>query len=277
MYPGVPPLPPKPDALPQEEWEAIVVAQRLRHELGLADDAPVPCVLELAEERLALEVVVMPLRDELSGFFFPAKPRGLVFVQAGHAVSRQRFTVAHEIGHFALGHAAAPRLHETPAGAATSSGEAASAEPPRVIDLSHHYRPQRETDPQERAANAFAAELLTPAAGARQVCEPWAKQPPLDQTVRLSAHFGVSAYSAAVRLSKIKRFDWRTMQRVREQLKAGEHLPRYEALDLPSLDDELQRHAAAGTDAGPRFSANARRTIAALRRDADAGWASAGA
>lgn len=49
---------------------------------------------------------------------------------------RQRFTVAHELGHFALGHEDAPR----DAGNFQSSG-----------------------DPRERQANKFAAELLMPA------------------------------------------------------------------------------------------------------------------
>lgn len=248
----------------QEIFEGIVVARRLRVELGLADTAPVGCVVGVAERRLALGVVLASLPDGTSGFYVPARPTSLVFVREDHNVQRQRFTVAHEIGHHALGHAPAPRIH----GAPEPAGHLDAARPPGVPDPAH-YRPQRAANAEERAANAFAGELLAPDAGAQVVLEQSAGEPLLDRVVRLSSHFGVSAFAAVVKLQMLGEIDREGAAALRDRLGAGEHLPRYEAMGLASHVDELQRHADAG--GGPRCSPAARRALAALRRDADAG------
>lgn len=257
----------------QETYEGIVVAQRLRQELGLADAAPVSCVVEVAERRLALSVVLASLPGGTSGFYVPSQPTSLVFVREDHNVQRQRFTVAHEIGHHALGHASAPRIHGAPEpagglGGARPPGDLGTARPPGVPDPAH-YRPQRAANADERAANAFAGELLAPDAGARIVLEQSAGEPLLDRVVRLSSHFGVSAFAAVVKLQMLGEIDREGAAALRDRLGAGEHLPRYEALGLAPHVDELQRHADAG--GGPRCSPAARRALAALRRDVDAG------
>jgi Zn-dependent peptidase ImmA (M78 family) len=59
---------------------------------------------------------------------------------------RQRFTLAHELGHYALGHEDAPR----------DTLEAFSS---------------RAVDPQERAANQFAAELLMPSSAVAKLVQ----------------------------------------------------------------------------------------------------------
>jgi Zn-dependent peptidase ImmA (M78 family) len=256
----------------QEVFEGLVVARRLREELGLSDDQPVACVVELAEQRLGMDVVLSPLPDDVSGFYLPVPPRPLVVVSATHPVGRQRFTLAHEVGHHALGHGAAPRIQEiTAAELVSPDTEPALAAPPStelVAEPADHYRVRPSSDPDERAANAFAGELLCPEAGARELTEPWSGEPPLDQVVRLSSHYGISAFSALVRLQMLGAFKKPVVELTRAELIAGRHVVRYRELELPELDDQLQRHAAAG--GGARCSSGARAVLARLRAEVDA-------
>lgn len=73
-----------------------------------------------------------------SGYFDNTGERPVIEYNRAESVVRQRFTLAHELGHFALGHASSPR--DTPANFNTA-----------VADTT------------ERRANQFAAELLMPA------------------------------------------------------------------------------------------------------------------
>jgi hypothetical protein len=94
-------------------------------------------------------------------------------VNGAHAAVRRRFTLAHEFGHFRLGHAS-------------------------VVDRpADVFGAQR--DPAEVAANYFAAEFLMPGQAVRQ----WARgrRITLEEVVRLAAEYGVSAKAARIRLS----------------------------------------------------------------------------
>lgn len=275
----------KPDGMAQEVYEGLVVARRLREELGLRPVEPVDCVVELVEERLALDVVIAPLGGAISGFYLPVAPVPIVAVEQNHPVQRQRFTIAHELGHHALGHSAAPRIHgkfgapaagdsgatPTPAAGGSSDatpGAATAAIPTPATHDAGHYTPRRAPNADERGANAFAGELLIPDEGARVIARRSLGAPALDQVVRLSAHFGVSALAAVVKLQTLGVFDNKQASAVRRELRAGEHYARYSDLQLTPLDDALQRHADAG--GGPRCSPTARRAIARLRAELDA-------
>jgi len=73
-----------------------------------------------------------------SGYFDNTGEQPVIEYNQSEAVVRQRFTIAHELGHYALGHASSPR--DTPASFST-----------------------KVADDAERLANRFAAELLIPA------------------------------------------------------------------------------------------------------------------
>ena len=73
-----------------------------------------------------------------SGYFDATGEWPVIEYNVSESVVRQRFTLAHELGHYALGHASSPR--DTPANFNTAVADAA-----------------------ERRANQFAAELLMPA------------------------------------------------------------------------------------------------------------------
>lgn len=69
-----------------------------------------------------------------------------IVVNSGDSTSRQRFSIAHELGHSAMGHGSSPR------------------------DNSQQFN-QYHYDPKEVAANIFAAELLMPGEAVRTMVE----------------------------------------------------------------------------------------------------------
>jgi Zn-dependent peptidase ImmA (M78 family) len=104
---------------------------------------PVP--VEKMAEHLGIEVRFVPFEGELSGIL-TAVPHGVIIgVNKSHTRARQRFTIAHEIGHYLL------HQHDD-------------------IHIDRRFPARRRDevsgqaiDPEEIAANAFAAELLMPA------------------------------------------------------------------------------------------------------------------
>lgn len=66
------------------------------------DRPPVP-VPDLAE-RLKIKVVTTPLQNGVSGALIRDGGQCFIAVNSGHHRNRQRFTIAHEIGHFWLEH-----------------------------------------------------------------------------------------------------------------------------------------------------------------------------
>lgn len=94
--------------------------------------------MEIAE-KAGLQLRVRSSFDDepypFSGHF--SRDEGLIEVNGDEPRVRRRFTVAHELGHYALNHKDAPR------------------DPPSAFTSAH-------ASPLERAANQFAAELLMP-------------------------------------------------------------------------------------------------------------------
>lgn len=100
------------------------------------DRAPID-VRHLAE-LCGARVLVRSFPDPLSGLVMEMKPGAIIGVNAVHHPNRQRFSIAHELGHHLLGHA--ERFH---------------------IDVAEGDFPGADYA-SERAANEFAAELLMP-------------------------------------------------------------------------------------------------------------------
>lgn len=98
---------------------------------------------ELAKT-LGIEVYVTPLASGLSGFIAKPSPEepAKIYVNSTHSHVRQRFTVAHEIGHF---------FHE---GLLRNGSYDSLRREEGHANLG--------TDPKERWANSFAASLLMP-------------------------------------------------------------------------------------------------------------------
>ncbi len=104
---------------------------------------PVP--VERLARMLGATVRYEPFDGELSGLLYKEDGRATIGVNALHAKARQRFTIAHELGHLLL--------HERD-----------------DLHIDRHFRIRHRdevsaqgTDDAEMAANAFAAALLMPA------------------------------------------------------------------------------------------------------------------
>src|SRR5215210_1050256 len=111
-------------------------ARETRAALGLEQGAPVD-VLEVAEQRAGVPVVVARLPDAVAGCCWRDGERTLLWVNGAQPLVRQRFTLAHELGHLRCGHDGMP------------------VDSVAVVGGDTH-------DPREVQANAFAAELLAP-------------------------------------------------------------------------------------------------------------------
>lgn len=110
-------------------------------------DAPIN--LPRITKKLGLEVIKQDADDKLSGMLInTGNGEAIVGVNARHHPNRQRFTIAHEIGHFLL--------HKF-------DGVHFDAETPGSIQL--NFRDDNSStglDVFEKEANLFAAELLMP-------------------------------------------------------------------------------------------------------------------
>src|SRR4051812_40512322 len=110
-------------------------AREARRDLGL--DAVSPLDLLAVVE---LPVVVGALPDHVAGALVRNGAGAVAFVNGGQWIDRQRFTLAHELGHACCGH------------------QKPSVDTFETVFGTAH-------DPQEVEANAFAAELLAPRDG----------------------------------------------------------------------------------------------------------------
>lgn len=197
-------------------------ARETRAELGIGPSEPVNCILTTVESDLGLPVVVAALPDGIAGCCWRQEQRTVLWVNGTEAAVRQRFTLAHELGHVRCAH----DLRISVDTFATLAGKT--------------------TDSREIQANAFAAELLAPADGVRSMID---GEPTLEDVVLVAARYGVSTIAALYRLNTLGltgRYEL-LKQEVDERL----HEQVRRRLELESLDDVI-----AGVDraALPRLS-----------------------
>ena len=183
-------------------------AREAREALGLDAGAPLECVLSAVEGRC--DVVVCALPEGVAG----AYAGGVLWVNGGEVVRRQRFTLAHEFGHAWIGHDAALAVDTI----ATLSG--------------------RTTNPLEVQANAFAAEFLVPRAGVTERVD--GGEPTLEDVVRLAALYGVSAPMMLVRFRQVRIGSAERLARLQREVDAGEHVALFDFLGLEPIDDALE-------------------------------------
>jgi hypothetical protein len=116
------------------------------------ENAPVPVEAIAVKETVDVRYNATD-DDGLSGFLLrgPAVPgewRAIIGVNKDHHPNRQRFSIAHELGHLLL-HAGGEEVH---------------VDRDTVFQVKlRDSESSKGTDPDEREANAFAAELLMPA------------------------------------------------------------------------------------------------------------------
>ena len=160
----------------------VEVARQLLERFG----EHLPIDVEAIVKALGIAIRAQELEDSVSGILVMKDGRTTIGVNENHHPNRQRFTLAHELGHFLL--------HSN-----TSS---------IFIDASIiFFRDGTSSDgskAQEIEANAFAAELLMPEKHLREIIN----NQPLDAfdagaVRRLAAQFGVSAQALTIRLTKL--------------------------------------------------------------------------
>ncbi len=185
-------------------------AREARAKLGLDPAAPLPCLLDCVEERAGLRVVVAALPDHVAGACTDGE---LLWVNGREAPVRQRFTLAHELGHAWCRH----------------DGRLA-------VDTFATLRGS--TDTREIEANAFAGEFLIPRVAVERLAT---TRPTLDDLVVLAAGYGTSAAMTLIRLKQFGGVSPEHAARLTAEIDAFEHHAAFERLGCTPLPDRLGR------------------------------------
>jgi Zn-dependent peptidase ImmA (M78 family) len=115
-------------------------AQQLLKKAGI-EEPPVP-VAELVD-LVGAQLSVEPLAGDISGMLYRRENTAIIGVNGADAPTRQRFTIAHEIGHLLL-HKGRPVIVD------------------KLVRVNLRGSGNFATGPEEAEANRFAAELLMP-------------------------------------------------------------------------------------------------------------------
>lgn len=161
---------------------AVRKVKQLLHDSEI-DDAPVD--VEAIAEELGIRVEYQPFSEddeEISGCIMKAGGEFIIGVNATHHSNRQRFTIAHELGHYVMHRSTLDKVH-----------------------LDRNYRSAQGDDSKEIEANAFAAELLMPEDLVREYTGELADTPldaEDDHAViqKLAEQFEVSTQAMTIRL-----------------------------------------------------------------------------
>ena len=203
--------PPRPStSLPYEQGELL--ALRLRSQSGLGD-ADLPTDLgQLAadvEDKFNVDVAIEPLESGLDGLAIWRRHYPLIMVSSSIAAHRQRYTIAHELGHLMAG----------------DQGD--------IVDENINYS----RTPAETRANAFAAAFLMPA-GALRAATGEHSTPTEELIADLLARYRVSLDALAFRLHNLGIIDAAGRDSVRRMSSTRIALRQGRASDLQARHDQ---------------------------------------
>ena len=159
-------------------------AEQLLREAGIV--AP-PVPVEQLAERMGALVRYAPFDGQMSGLLHRSEDgnRAVIGVNSRHPTVRQRFSIAHELGHLAL-HEPAFQIDQH-AFVSFRNSKSSSA-----------------SDPYEIEANQFAASLLMPAALLRACVEQLGENPDVEESIKqLAQRFDVSTQAMTIRLTSL--------------------------------------------------------------------------
>jgi Zn-dependent peptidase ImmA (M78 family) len=160
------------------------LADTLLDENGITE-APVP-VSQIAKA-MGARIYVDSLEGDLSGFLYRDKQQAVIGVNTSHSPARQKFTIAHELGHLLL--------HDQ-----------------EQLHVDHEFRVRlrsdassQGTDEGEQEANFFAASLLMPRKFIERDLANEVYVDLLDDDFLrdLARKYGVSAQALAIRLKTL--------------------------------------------------------------------------
>jgi Zn-dependent peptidase ImmA (M78 family) len=200
-----------------EQELGYAAARRARATLGLGLEAPIADIVEVVEDLASVPVTVLALPQGIAGLQGGKQDRHFVFLNGTQAVSRQRFPLAHELGHIQMGHGGSVDYEDTVLGSSRRA-------------------------PREVQADGFAAELMAPLDGVGtwlnlmrgpDLC--------LETVIRLSHHFHVSAKAALYRLQAVWRLGKSRYQPLEAAIDRGEHHELARRLGLEPHVDTLAR------------------------------------
>jgi Zn-dependent peptidase ImmA (M78 family) len=168
-------------------YAARTAAEKLLQKLGISA-APID-VHSIAKE-LGIRVILEDLGAEVSGLLATRGQSSVIGVHRRHVSTRQRFTIAHELGHYVMGHQ-------------FQHGEHVHVDEGRVIS-ERNARTSAGVDPKEVEANQFAAALLMPSKLVRMHAGRFGKGPLLEEEIaQLAAEFQVSEQAMTIRLGTL--------------------------------------------------------------------------
>ncbi len=144
-----------------------------------------PVDVESIARSLGLQVLRAPLGDDVSGLLVTKGGKSTIFVAEHHHENRQRFSIAHEIAHHALGH--------------HFGDEHVHVDRVSMRDA----KSSRGTDLLEIEANQFAAALLMPENLVAREMKNVAGRDPEARVAELARRFKVSSEAMAWRLGAL--------------------------------------------------------------------------
>jgi len=200
--------------------DAVSAARAARSAFGLGLEGPVHDLLVVVEEAAELAVMVLRLGNGVAGAYMRRHDQAFVFLDGSEDVARQRFTLAHELGHHQLGHGSVVD--------GISAIDGASG------------------DPKEDQANYFAGEFLAPETALRSWMDAHDDPPlELEVVVQMALWFGISTPAAVVRLTQADILQRPAdRKRLDAAIKRGTHkgIEKLYASEMP--DDALAKIAA---------------------------------
>ena len=153
------------------------------------DKIPVP--VEQLASQLGIRVLRETLDTDVSGLLVTNRSGAVIVVNNSDSQARQRFTIAHEIGHYVLRHQFESGEHVH-----VDRGNYISQRGPRAA---------QGIDPREIEANWFAASLLMPEGLVREAVEQMGAPVLFDNHVeRLCRTFRVSEQAMTIRLQHLR-------------------------------------------------------------------------
>ena len=161
-------------------------AERLAEEALSKTEQAVPIDVTKVAEHYGLLIREQELEDAVSGMLLVRDKRAVIGVNRNHHLNRQRFTVAHEIGHYLMHTDQSQIFIEN-------------------LSLYRNQLSESGTNVREIEANAFAAELLMPTKVLKKVVGGRLIDAFYDEPIirHLASEFGVSTQAMTVKLSKL--------------------------------------------------------------------------
>lgn len=159
---------------------------------------PVP--VERLTEQCGATLRFEPFDGDVSGIVFKQTDgSSIIGVNSAQSSTRQRFTIAHEIGHLLLHRGGDIHIDEKPLSKLLT---------PREPVKKRDNISSQATDAREIEANQFAAELLMPEEFIRQSVEDLDPETPVDEAIEsLSRLFQVSSTAIIYRLTNLRIID----------------------------------------------------------------------